>query len=144
MVKNSYTCDIEISIDLTSQDQSRNLKSRYGARNRFQEPSLESSSQVTQATYDNPMPTWFLQPPTRDLKVHKIENFFVSDFGICVISLLVTVCINNKILGKKFFDWTILGGATIIPRSPRTTRNEKKFQDRPKKFLFLKSYMTLK
>jgi hypothetical protein len=23
------------------------------------------------------------------LKVHKIENFFVSDFGICVISLLV-------------------------------------------------------
>ncbi len=25
----------------------------------------------------------------RALKVHKIENFFVSDFGICVISLLV-------------------------------------------------------
>jgi hypothetical protein len=23
------------------------------------------------------------------LKVHKIENFFYSDFGICVISLLV-------------------------------------------------------
>ncbi len=23
------------------------------------------------------------------LKVHKIDNFFVSDFGICVISLLV-------------------------------------------------------
>ncbi len=23
------------------------------------------------------------------LKVHKIENFFDSDFGICVISLLV-------------------------------------------------------
>jgi hypothetical protein len=37
-----------------------------------------------------------------------------------------------------------LGAATIIPRSPRTTRNETKFQDRPKKFLFLKSYMTLK
>ena len=45
---------------------------------------------------------------------------------------------------KNFFDWTILGGATIIPRSPRITRNEKNFQDRPKKFLFLKSYMTLK
>ncbi len=27
--------------------QSRNLKSRYGARNRFQEPSLELSSQAT-------------------------------------------------------------------------------------------------
>jgi hypothetical protein len=29
-----------------------------------------------------------------------------------------------------------MGGATIIPRSPRTTRNEKKFQDRPKIFFF--------
>ncbi len=37
-----------------------------------------------------------------------------------------------------------MGGATIIPRSPRTTLNEKKFQDRQKKILFLKSYMTLK
>ena len=37
-----------------------------------------------------------------------------------------------------------MGGATIIPRGPRTTRNEKKFQDRPKKFFFFKSYMTLK
>jgi hypothetical protein len=45
---------------------------------------------------------------------------------------------------KKFFDWTIMGRATIIPRSLKTTGNEKIFQDRPKKFLFLKSYMTLK
>ncbi len=37
-----------------------------------------------------------------------------------------------------------MGGATIIPRSLKTTRNEKKFQDRPKKYLFLKSYITLK
>jgi hypothetical protein len=35
-----------------------------------------------------------------------------------------------------------MGGATIIPRS-KTTRNEKKFQERPKFFLFLISYMTL-
>ena len=34
---------------------------------------------------------------------------------------------------KHSFDWTIMGGATIIPRSTRTTRNEKNFQDRPKK-----------
>ncbi len=27
--------------------------------------------------------------PNTALKVHKIENFFDSDFGICVISLLV-------------------------------------------------------
>jgi hypothetical protein len=37
-----------------------------------------------------------------------------------------------------------MGGATIIPRSPRTTQNGKKFQDRPKNFFFFKSYMTLK
>jgi hypothetical protein len=42
---------------------------------------------------------------------------------------------------KKFFDWAIMGGATIIPRSLKTTRNEK---DRQKFFLFLKSYLTLK
>ncbi len=41
------------------------------------------------------------------------------------------------VLVKHFFDWTIMGGATIIRRSPRTTRNEKNFQDRPKK-VFLK------
>jgi hypothetical protein len=32
----------------------------------------------------------------------------------------------------------------IIPRSLKTTRNEKKFQNGPTFFLFLKSYMTLK
>ena len=38
---------------------------RYGARNRFQEPSLELSSLATYrlaGRYDNPMPTWFLAP----------------------------------------------------------------------------------
>ncbi len=37
-----------------------------------------------------------------------------------------------------------MGGATIIPRSPRTTRNKKKFQDRPKKIFKKKSFMNLK
>ena len=37
-----------------------------------------------------------------------------------------------------------MGGATIIPSSLKTTRNEKKFQDRPKKIFFSKSNMTLK
>jgi hypothetical protein len=53
------------------------------------------------------------------------------------------LCLNNKILVKNFFYWTIMGGATIIPRSPRTTRNEKNFKVGPK-FFFFKSYMTLK
>jgi hypothetical protein len=48
------------------------------------------------------------------------------------------------ILVIHFFDWTIMGGAMIIPRSPRTTRNKKKFQDRQKNFFFFKSCMTLK
>ncbi len=47
------------------------------------------------------------------------------------------LCINNKILVNKFFDCTILGGAMIIPRSLRTKRNEKNFQDRPFFFFFL-------
>jgi hypothetical protein len=37
-----------------------------------------------------------------------------------------------------------MGGATIIPRSLKTTRNEKKIQDRPIFVLFFKSYMALK
>jgi hypothetical protein len=38
------------------------------------------------------------------------------------------LCRNNKILEKIFFDWTIIGGATIIPRSLNThkTRGMKK------------------
>ena len=45
--------------------QSRKLKSRYGTRNQFQEPSLELSSQAIHrlaGRYDNPMPPWFLAP----------------------------------------------------------------------------------
>ncbi len=37
-----------------------------------------------------------------------------------------------------------MGGATIIPHSLKTAGNEKNCQDRPKKFLCLKSHMTLK
>ena len=35
-------------------------------------------------------------------------------------------------------------GATIVPRSLKTKKNAIYFQERPKKILFLKSYMTLK
>ena len=37
-----------------------------------------------------------------------------------------------------------MGGTTIIPRSLKTTRNEKNFKVRPKKIFFSKSNMTLK
>ncbi len=45
---------------------------------------------------------------------------------------------------EKNFGLDHYGGATIIPRSLKTTRSEKNFQDRPNFFFFLKSYMTLK
>ncbi len=59
------------------------------------------------------------------LKVHKIEIFFDSDFGIWLFLFS-----HVKILKfyKKFFDWAIIGGGTIFPRSLKTTRNEKIFE----------------
>jgi hypothetical protein len=47
------------------------------------------------------------------------------------------LCLFVKILEIKFFDWTIMGGATIIPRSLKTKQNKKNFQDRPNFFFFL-------
>jgi hypothetical protein len=38
------------------------------------------------------------------------------------------LCQNIKILQKKLFDWASIGGGTIFPHSPRTTRNEKNFE----------------
>ncbi len=35
------------------------------------------------------IPLIFLLKWETQLKVHKIENFFASDFGICIVSLLV-------------------------------------------------------
>ncbi len=49
------------------------------------------------------------------LKVHKIEIFFGFDFENCNISLI------------KIFDGASIGGGTIFPRSPKTTRNENFF-----------------
>jgi hypothetical protein len=59
------------------------------------------------------------------LKVHKNENFLASILNYVLFHCYL--CINNKILGNKFFDWTIMGGATIILRSLKTTRNETNF-----------------
>jgi hypothetical protein len=45
-------------------NQSRKLKSRYGARIRFQEPSLTLVAKLHRLAgrYENLMPTWFLAP----------------------------------------------------------------------------------
>jgi hypothetical protein len=49
------------------------------------------------------------------LKVHKIENFFDSDFGICIISLLVLLRLYKKnfligpLLGEVRFFRVVLG-----------------------------------
>ncbi len=52
-------------------------------------------------------------------------RLFLASILNFTISML---CMNNKILGKNNFDWTIMGVATIIPRSLKTMRNEKKFK----------------
>ncbi len=44
-------------------------------------------------------------------------------------------------LPKKFFDQAIIGGGTIFPRSPKTTRNETFFWARSKKYLIFFSFM---
>jgi hypothetical protein len=76
------------------------------------------------------------------LKVHKNEHFLAPIFKFVVFHC--KLCLNIKILGKHFFDQSIMGGATIVPHSLKTKRNKKKFQDRPKIFfIFSKSYMTL-
>jgi hypothetical protein len=51
-----------------------------------------------------------------------LKNFFGFDFECCTILMLVMH--NYQDLMKKFFDWTIMGGATIIPR--RLRRMKKK------------------
>ncbi len=66
------------------------------------------------------------------LKVHNNVNFFVFDFDFIVSY----VCIKNKILGKIIFDWTIMGGATIILRCLRTKRNKYFFKIGQKIFIF--------
>ena len=73
---------------------------------------------------------------TLSLKVHKNENFFGFDF-----EFHCQLCQNIKILQKKIFDWAIIGGGTIFPRSPRTTRNEKNFWARSKKYFFVFLFM---
>ncbi len=67
-----------------------------------------------------------LSHETVPLKVHKMENFFtpILEFAL----FLCQLCQNIKILKKIFFDCAIIGGGTIFPRSPRTTRNEKFFE----------------
>jgi hypothetical protein len=46
------------------------------------------------------------------LKVHKIENFFGSEFEFCTFSLLVLL--KYKDFVKNFFDWPMNGGDKIV------------------------------
>jgi hypothetical protein len=56
-----------------------------------------TSIDISTVCVPDPHPVAIAQPlhrivladPQSNLKVHKIENFFDSDFGICVISLLI-------------------------------------------------------
>ncbi len=55
--------------------------------------------------------------PSVTLKVHKIENFFGSDFEFSTISLLLLLKYYDFV--KKIFDWAMNGGDLIVPRSLR-------------------------
>ncbi len=68
---------------------------------------------------------WALPVISVLLKVHKIENFLTPILKFALF--LCQLWQNINILQKTFVDWAIIGGGTIFPRSPRTTRNEKKF-----------------
>jgi hypothetical protein len=67
----------------------------------------------------------FFLHKTNTLKVHKNENFFGFDFeGYYFIVSYVKIL---RLCKKNLFDWASIGGGTIFPRSPRTTRNGKNF-----------------
>ncbi len=53
-------------------------------------------------------------------------------YGYGKYTIIIIIII--KIWGKFIFDWTIMGGAMIIPPSPKTKQNKKFFQDRPNYF----------
>ncbi len=62
-----------------------------------------------------------------------MRNFFASILNFALFHSLL--CINNKILGEKNFDWTIMGVATIILRSLKTMRMKQIFKIGKKIFL---------
>ncbi len=73
------------------------------------------------------------------LKVHKIENFFASDFGIWDISLLVMS--KYKILHKIFLIGPLLGEVRFFRVVLELWGMKKDFELGQKKFFFLSSIM---
>ncbi len=75
--------------------------------------------------------TWALEsafltrPFLSSVKVTQELEFIGSDFEFFTISLLVML--NIKILENNYFDWTIMGETTIVPRSLKTKRNKQIF-----------------
>ncbi len=47
---------------------------------------------------------------------------------------------NLRYFFVSYVNWALIGGGTIFPRSPRTTRNEKNFELGKKKKIFSFSY----
>jgi len=75
--------------------QSRKLKSRYGARNRFQEPSLELSSKATLAGGPVRQPYAYLVPsPHSWTKVTDTVQYVTSDLMLGVGGLWVNRIVN--------------------------------------------------
>ncbi len=68
------------------------------------------------------------------LKVHKIENFFDSDFGICVF--LCYLCQNIKILQKKILIGPLLGEVRFFRVVLGLRGMKKNFELGQQKFFF--------
>ncbi len=72
------------------------------------------------------------------LKVHKIENFFDSDFGMCVISLLVMS--KYKLLQKKILIGPLLGEVRFFRVVLGLRGMKKNFELGQKIFFFFFNY----
>jgi hypothetical protein len=59
------------------------------------------------------------------LKVHKRENFWAPILNTVLFHSYL--CINSKVLLKKFFDWALIGEDTIVLRT-LSIRRAKNFQ----------------
>ncbi len=81
------------------------------------------------------------KPRGNGVKVHKIENLFDSDFGICVFSLLVMSTI--KILQKKSLIGPLLGEVRFFRVVLGLRGMKKNFELGPKNFFFLLQFWTL-
>jgi hypothetical protein len=81
-----------------------------------------------------PWPTGHGFKGTQDWEFFLLQFWNLRYFFVSYVKIL-------RFYRKIFFYWAFIGGGTIFPRSPRTTRNEKNFWARSNFFYFSYSIM---